>query len=419
MSAQFDVAEVFRDEWPLLVARLVRDFGDLGLAEDAAQEAFFEATRRWDSGPLPDAPAAWLLTTGRRKAIDQVRRSKRLSERLADLAGGVDQGSEAAGDPHDHLVDDQLSLLLGCCHPALSFEAQVALTLRIVAGLSSAQIARAFLVTESTMTRRLTRSKTKIRATNIPFTTSNLETLQERLPAVCAVVYSIFAEGHTSTHGPVLLRGDLCDEAIWLGTLLRRLVPLDAEVVGLVALMRLTDARRASRIDADGRPVLLADQDRSQWNSDAIAAALDDLAAAHSMGDIGQYQLQAAIAALHATATTFSMTDWAAIVGIYDQLLKRQPSALIGLNRAIAIAERDGAAAGLSALEEVVARMPFSDDLKDYHYFHCARGEMLATTGRFDEAHVAFERAMATCSNEAERRHIALRLVQVREANHS
>lgn len=411
-SAEFDLTGVFRDEWPRLVARLVRDVGDVGLAEDAAQDAFIEAARRWTAGNSPDVPAAWLLTTARRKAIDQLRRSKRLTERLADVAAESDNSETDDGD----LVDEQLALLLGCCHPALSFEAQVALTLRIVAGLSSAQIARAFFVTESTMTRRLTRSKTKIRATNIAFNRSNLETLHDRLPVVCAIVYSIFTEGHASATAATLMRGDLCDEAIWLGSLLRQLVPHDAEVAGLLALMMLTDARRSTRVDELGRPNLLRHQDRSLWNREQIDEGLRLLAAAHVMRDVGQYQFQAAIAAVHATAPTFADTDWSAIVRLYDVQLRRQPSPILGLNRAIALSERDGAAAGLAALTDVRERLPFSSELETYPYFHTSQAEMLARLGHDDDSVAAFERALAVTSNEAERDHIARRIDDIGNA---
>ncbi|MFV1971896.1 MAG: RNA polymerase sigma factor [Acidimicrobiia bacterium] len=415
--AEFDVADVFRNEWPRLVARLVRDFGDVGLAEDAAQEAFVEAARRWSPDNTPDVPEAWLLTTARRKAIDDVRRSRRSADRLARMAT---ENLRAAPDhvtvpvdqdpPDSELVDDQLALLLGCCHPALAFNAQVALTLRIVAGLTSAQIARAFLVNESTMTRRLTRAKSKIRAANIPFDRSNLQTLHERLPAVCAIVYSIFTEGHASASSAALVRGDLCDEAIWLGSLVRELVPEDAEVAGLLALMQLTDARRQARTDADGMPILLADQDRSLWDAEKIARGLANISAAHSMRSIGHYQLQAAIAAVHATAPSFVETDWYAIVGVYEVQLSRQPSALLGLNWAIALFQRDGAAAGLKALSEIEERMPFSGELNDYPYYHSARGEMLAEIGNQAAAAEAFRKALTVSSNEAERRHLASRI---------
>jgi len=417
-SARLDVADVFRDEWPRLVARLVRDVGDVGLAEDAAQEAFVEAARRWPERGSPDVPAAWLLTTARRKAIDQLRRSKRLTDRLADLVvvedgASVADGAETPGD----LVDDQLALLLGCCHPALSFDAQVALTLRIVAGLSSAQIARAFFVSESTMTRRLTRSKSKIRATNLAFTRPDVATLHERLPAVSAIIYSIFTEGHASANAPTLVRGDLCDEAIWLGTLVHQLVPDDPEVSGLLALMLLIDARRATRTDEHGVPVRLAAQDRTGWDAAQISTGITTLANAYGARRGGPYQFQAAIAALHATAATFDDTDWAAIVRLYEVLLARQPSAVLGLNHAVAVSQRDGMAAGLRALELIERHEPFAEELADYPYFHSARGEMLAALNRSSEAVSAFDQALAACTNEAERTHLAVRIRELSPPN--
>lgn len=410
-SPPLDVSDVFRDEWPRLVARLVRDVGDVGLAEDAAQEAFVEAARRWPARGTPAVPAAWLLTTARRKAIDQLRRSKRLTERLADLVVLEDgtREDDGAERPTD-LVDDQLSLLLGCCHPALAFDAQVALTLRIVAGLSSAQIARAFFVSESTMTRRLTRSKTKIRATNIPFSHSDVATLHARLPAVCAIIYSIFTEGHASANAPTLVRGDLCDEAIWLGTLVHELVPDDPEVSGLLALMLLIDARRSTRTDEHGLPIQLAAQDRTGWDAAQISTGITTLAEAYGARRGGPYQFQAAIAALHATATTFDDTDWTAIVRLYEVLLARNPSAVLGLNRAVAISQRDGMAAGLIELELIERHAPFAAELAGYPYFHSARGEMLAGLSRHTEAIEAFERALDTCTNDAERTHLAVRI---------
>ncbi len=402
------VAEVFATEWPRLVATLVRDLGDIGLAEDAAQDAFMAAAQHWAADGLPDRPGAWLLTTARRKAIDQIRRSERFDERLPQLLMIADAADRASHTVPD-LVDEQLALLLGCCHPALAPDAQVALTLRIVAGLSTAQIARAFFVSEATMTRRLTRSKTKIRAANIPFSRSDVETLRERLPAVCAVIYSIFTEGHASAGAPTLLRGDLCDEAVWLAELLRTLVPHDPEVAGLYALIVLIDARRATRVDVDGVPVLLADQDRSRWNREKIALGLAALAAAHAERNAGPYQFQAAIAAIHATAPSFEQTDWSAVVRLYDVMLARRPSAVLALNRAVAIGERDGPEAGLAALDAIEC----SGELDRYPYFHSACAELLARLDRHDESLTAFRRALAVCTNDAERLHLERRAATV------
>ena len=310
----------------------------------------------------------------------------------------------------DHpALDEQLALLVGCCHPALAPEAQVALTLRIVGGLSTAQIARAFLVSESSMTRRITRSKDKIRSANIRFDPPTLETLHERLPAVCGVIYSVFTEGHASARSSELVRGDLCDEALWLAELLVDLVPGEPEVHGLLALLLLVDARRSSRTDADGDPVLFADQDRTTWDRAKIAAGLGTLARAHSLGQGGMYQFQAAVAAVHATAESFAETDWAAIVGLYDVMLIRQPSRILALNRAVAVAQLDGPDHALRELDTLAGDERLHGDIDDYPYFHSARAEMLVLLHRHEEAVVAFERALASSQNEAERRHLTRR----------
>jgi RNA polymerase sigma-70 factor (ECF subfamily) len=394
------VADVFRTEWPRLVATLVRDVGDLAVAEDAAQDAFVEASIRWPVDGVPDRPGAWLVTTGRRKAIDQIRRTRRFEDRLPALAAGVATATDREVGPE---LDAQLALLVGCCHPALAPEAQVALTLRVVAGLSTPQIARAFLVSEDTMTRRLTRAKSKIRDARIPFDPPGLATLADRVGAVCEVISSIFTEGHASATDTALIRGDLCEEAIWLAELLSRLVPTDPEVAGLHALLLLTDARRPSRLDGDGRPILLADQDRSLWDQPMIARGLAELARAHSFRHGGPFQFQAAIAALHATAPTFEATDWPAVLRLYDVLLQRQTSALVALNRAIAVDRVHGPAAALTALDAIPAADDLVGDVDDYVYFHTARSDVLRRLGRLDEADVALDRAIECSTNESER----------------
>ena len=310
------VADVFRAEWPRLVATLVRDVGDLTVADSGTgrvHRSIDTMAHRRD----PQRPGAWLITTGRRKAIDQIRRMRRFEDRIpllaADATTVISDSAESTDVDLDgeRALDDQLALLVGCCHPALSPEAQVALTLRIVAGLSTPQIARAFLVSEETMTRRLTRAKSKVRDARIPFDPPNLDTLAERVSAVCEVISSIFTEGHATATETTLIRGDLCEEAIWLAELLSRLVPTDPEVAGLHALLLLTDARRASRLDHHGSPILLADQDRTLWDQPMIARGLAELARAHSFPERGgPFQFQAAIAALHATAPNFEATDW-------------------------------------------------------------------------------------------------------------
>jgi RNA polymerase sigma-70 factor, ECF subfamily len=399
------VADVFRTEWPRLVATLMRDVGDLTIAEDAAQDAFIEASTRWPTDGLPDRPGAWLLTTGRRKAIDQIRRMQRFEDRLPALAGEATSTdtSESGRVDGEQALDDQLALLVGCCHPALAPEAQVALTLRIVAGLSTPQIARAFLVSEQTMTRRLTRAKSKIRAARIPFDPPDLDTLAERVGAVCEVISSIFTEGHASATDTALIRGDLCEEAIWLAELLSKLAPSDPEVAGLHALLLLTDARRSSRLDRHGRPILLADQNRSLWDQPMIARGLAELARAHSFQRGGAFQFQAAIAALHATAPTFEATDWPAVLRLYDVLLQRQPSALVALNRAIAVGRVHGPLASLAALDAIPQADDLTGDVGDYVYFHTARSDVLARLGRLDDADTALDRAIDCSTNESER----------------
>jgi RNA polymerase sigma-70 factor (ECF subfamily) len=409
MQQQDGIDDVFRAEWFGLVATLVRDIGDLGLAEDSAQDAFIEAAVNWPTTGSPDRPGAWLLTTARRKAIDRVRRDARFAERLPHLLKPVIVNDPGTNTVPTGPLDEQLALLVGCCHPALAPESQVALTLRAVAGLSTAQIARAFFVSESTMTRRLTRARTKIREARIPFVLPDLDVLSARLPAVCSVISSIFTEGHTSTDASTLIRGDLCDEATWLADILTRLVPDDAEAAGLYALFLLTDARRATRVDDDGIPVLLADQDRSRWDQSTIARGLAEIARAHALRRAGPFQLQAAIAALHATAPSFDKTDWRSVLRLYDVMLSWQPTAVLALNRAIAVRHVDGPAAALRAVEAISEADDLRGDLTEYPYFHATCGELFAELNRSVDSAAAFDRAIAVCSNTAERAHLERR----------
>jgi RNA polymerase sigma-70 factor (ECF subfamily) len=415
------VADVFRTEWPRLVATLLRDVGDLTIAEDAAQDAFIEASTRWPTDGVPDRPGAWLVTTGRRKAIDQIRRMQRFEDRLPALAADVaTTTSDSTESPHidldsEQALDDQLALLVGCCHPALAPDAQVALTLRIVAGLSTPQIARAFLVSEETMRRRLSRAKSKIRAARIPFDPPSLDTLTDRIGAVCEVISSIFTEGHASATDTALIRGDLCEEAIWLADLLSKLAPTDPEVAGLHALLLLTDARRSSRLDGHGSPILLADQDRSLWDQPMIARGLAELARAHSFQQGGTFQFQAAIAALHATAPTFEATDWPAVLRLYDVLLQRQPSALVALNRAIAVDRVHGPLAALAALDAIPQADDLTGDVRDYVYFHTARSDVLTRLDRRDDADAALDLAIECSTNESERSFLRRRRQDMRE----
>ena len=388
---------IFRHEWSRLVATLVRDLGDLDIAEDAAQDAFAEATTRWSKSGLPERPGAWLLTVARRKAIDRARQSGRSTERQRKL---VEDARWAEQTATPTLVDDQLALLLGCCHPALNLDAQVALTLRVVAGLSTGQIARSFLVTEPTMVRRITRAKTKIQKAGIPFAIPDREALSTRINSVTQVVYLIFTEGHSSASSPDLIRGELCDEALWLSDLLVQLVPNDPEVLGLAALIHLTDSRRTARTNKDGFPILLEDHDRSLWHQDQIGQGLKLIAQAHALGYLGPFQLQASIQALHATAPTFGDTDWVRIIALYDVLILSQPTAIVALNRAVALSYIEGPEVALETL------VGLEGALDGYVHFHTARAELLARAGRPPEAGEAFRRAIQQSTNDTETRHL-------------
>ncbi|MCB0970022.1 MAG: RNA polymerase subunit sigma-24 [Acidimicrobiales bacterium] len=400
------VAQVFADAWPQLVATLVRDLGDLALAEDCASDAFVEAAARWGSDGSPDRPAAWLLTTARRKAIDRVRRDQRFADRLPALAERAERG----GEPRSHdLVDDQLALIFGCCHPSLAADAQVALTLREVCGLSTGQIASAFLVPPETMAKRLVRAKAKIRAAGVPFTVPEADALAERLDAVLGVVYLIFTEGHASADAAELLRGDLCDEARWLSGLLVDLLPDRPEVAGLAALVAFTDARRASRLADDGSVVLLEDQDRSRWDRGLIAEGERLLQQGWAQGVAGPYLLQAAIAGEHARAAAAADTDWRRIVGLYDLLALVRPSPVVDLNRAAAVAMADGPEAGLALLDELWT----AGDLDDYRYLHAARADLLRRLDRHDEATLAYDAALARTPEGPERAFLAARRAQL------
>ena len=427
---QSKVAQVFADEWPVLVATLTRDLGDLGLAEESAQEAFAEAAARWGPDTTPDRPGAWLLTTARRKAIDQVRRDKRFTERLPTL---LELAQRPQREPTE-LIDDQLALIFGCCHSSLNTEAQIALTLRQVCGLSTNQIAQAFLVSSATMAKRLVRAKNKIRNANVPFVVPDADHLPERLSAVLHVIYLIFTAGHTNSEGPGLIRGDLCDEARWLAEIVSRLLnerrPTSvlsttteedgrpdsrnrvlAEVLGLKALMAFTDARRRGRIDDAGQMVLLQNQDRSRWDRTMVAEGQSVLAEALVMRLIGPYQLQAAIAGLHSSAVSWEATDWRSIVWLYGRLARLTPSPVVELNRAVALSMTIGPEAGLAAIDALIA----SGHLDDYRYLHAARADLLRRLGRTPEAKKEYKRALALGGNEAEQVFLQNRLDELAE----
>ncbi len=395
---------IVRSERPQVVATLLRDLGDLDAAEDATQEALMAAVSRWPIDGVPKAPAAWLITAARRRAIDRLRREKAFDQRLPELVRRADL---AADDTNPELIDERLSLILGCCHPALAPEAQVALTLRIVAGLSTAQIARAFLVTESTMTRRITRAKNKIALANIPFRV-DAETLPERLDVVCSVIYSIYTEGHETTTDSTVDSADVCAEAIWLAELLCELAPDQPEVRGLLALLHFSEARRPARTDLDRTAVLLIDQDRSRWSQDQIERGREQLALAHQKGRLGGYQLQAAIAALHCAAPSFEQTDWPRIVGLYDVLLSIRSNPIAALNRAAAVGHADGPTAGLDALDELDEE--HGAVLAGYPYLHACRAQFLAAAGRPEPSADSLRRAIELTTNDGERRQLTNQL---------
>lgn len=407
--ARMKVDEVYRSESRRVFATLVRLLGEFDRAEEALHDAFAAALKQWPAEGVPANPRAWLVSAGRFKAIDSMRRRARFDASLGELAERLDARTSAAGGENfDGVEDDRLRLIFTCCHPALAQEAQVSLTLREVCGLTTEAIASAFLVTPATLAQRIVRAKSKIRDARIPYEVPSREDLPARIESVLQVVYLVFNEGYSASSGETLTRPDLSGEAIRLGRLLVELLP-EAEVVGLLALMLLHESRRAARTSATGELILLDHQDRTLWNREQISEGEALVRRAMAQPEVGPYVIQAAIAAVHAAADSPEATDWAQIVTLYDLLLQGVPSPVVELNRAVAVAMRDGPTAGLELIDELLDR----GELADYHLAYAARADLCRRLGLNSEARAAYEQALGLARQEPERRFLERRLAEL------
>jgi RNA polymerase sigma-70 factor (ECF subfamily) len=403
------IDSVYRTESRRVFATLVRLLGDFDLAEEAMHDAFASAMKQWPAEGVPANPRAWLVSVGRFKAIDAMRRRARFDRSMADIAERIDAQSQAASEKEEAAVaDDRLRLIFTCCHPALAPEAQTALTLREVCGLTTEEIASAFLTTPSTLAQRIVRAKNKIRTAGIPYEVPAREDLAARLDSVLQVIYLVFNEGYSASSGNSLTRADLSGEAIRLGRLLVELLP-EPEALGLLALMLLHDSRRAARTSSDGEIVLLDEQDRTLWNREQIAEGRELVDRALASGQLGPYVVQGAISAVHSLAATAADTDWAQIVALYDALLRQNPSPIVELNRAVAVAMRDGPPAGLNLIDRILER----GELTDYHLAHAARADLFRRLGEVEPARTAYRQALALARQEPERRFLERRLAEL------